>query len=302
MSKKSRLYLKLVLVTLFWGGTFLTGQITSKSISPVLSAFGRFLAASLFLAVVLPLRERKWQRPTKKQLLLILAAAATGIVSYNLFFFSGLKLIETNRAALIVALNPVMIMLIASMVRMERLTLGRVLGIVVALLGVSLVLTRANLADLQTSVGRGELLIFGCVISWALFTLIGRQLVGDLTPLTVTTYASIAGTLGLLVPAARELPDLLHISWPVWLSLVYLGVFGTGLGFVWYYDGVRDIGPTRASIFINLVPVWATLVGTLFLNERIVPATLLGGVFIITGVTITNLTGRNKIPSQDKTS
>ena len=149
MSKKKFLYLKLVLVTVFWGGTFLTGQITSKAISPVLGAFGRFLAASLFLAVVLPLREREWPRINRRQALLILAGAATGIVSYNLFFFSGLKLIETNRASLIVALNPVMIMLMASMVRMERLTVGRVIGILVALFGVSIVLTRGNLSEIQ---------------------------------------------------------------------------------------------------------------------------------------------------------
>jgi drug/metabolite transporter (DMT)-like permease len=289
MSEKSHIYLKLVLVTLFWGGTFLAGQITSISISPVLGAFGRFLIASLFLVLILTLRAENWPRPDRKQLLMILGGAITGIVAYNLFFFSALKLIETNRASLIIALNPVMIMILATALGMEKISPARVIGIVVALSGVAIVITRGDLGAIKASFGLGELLILGCVICWALFTLIGRHLVGDLSPLIVITYASIAGTAGLLIPAARQLPDLLDAGLPVWLSLVYLGVFGTGLGFVWYYDGVKAIGPTRAGIFINLVPVWAVLIGFLFLEEQILPATLLGGAFIITGVTVTNL-------------
>ena len=107
--------------------------------------------------------------------------------------------------------------------------------------------------------------------------------------MAINTYASIIGVLGLLIPAANQLPDLINTNWPVWLSILYLGVFGTGVGFVWYYDGVRDIGPTRAGIFINLVPAWAILLGAVFLQEQILAVTLLGGLLIIIGVTITNL-------------
>lgn len=289
MSQKALLFLKLVLVTLFWGGTFLTGQITSKAFSPVLGAFGRYAVASIYLIVMLTLREGKWPRPNRKQILLILFAAATGIVAYNLFFFSGLKLIETNRASLIVALNPIVIMSLASLMGIEKLNLRRIFGIIVALFGVAVVLTRGQLSEIQANVGRGELFILGCVLSWSLFTLIGRKLMDGLSPLAVNTYASIIGGLALLIPAAKQLPDLVNSGWPVWLSVVYLGIFGTGLGFVWYYDGVREIGPTRSGIFINLVPAWAILLGALFLEERILSATLVGGLFIIAGVTITNL-------------
>lgn len=289
MSQKTLLYIKLVLVTLFWGGTFLTGQITSKAISPVLGAFGRYAVASIYLIVMLVLREGKWPRPNWKQALLIAAAAATGIVAYNLFFFSGLKLIPTNRASLIVSLNPIMIMSLASLFGIERINLRQGIGTIVALLGVAVVLTRGDLAEIQASVGPGELFILGCVLSWGLFTLIGRKLMEGMSPLAINTYASIIGGLGLLIPAVKQMPELAGAGWPVWLSIAYLGVFGTGLGFVWYYDGVRDIGPTRTGIFINLVPAWAILLGALFLQEQILPVTLLGGLFIIAGVTITNL-------------
>ena len=283
---------------MFWGGTFLTGQITSKAISPVLGAFGRFAVASIYFIFMLTIREGKWPRPNRKQWGLIISAAATGIVAYNVFFFSGLKLIETSRASLIIALNPVGIMWLASILGIERLNRRRVIGIIVALFGVGVVLTRGELAEIQANVGTGELFILGCVISWSLFTLIGRKLMEGLSPLTINTYASIIGSIALLIPAANQMPALISAGWPVWLSIVYLGVFGTGLGFVWYYDGVRDIGPTRTGIFINLVPAWAIILGALFLQEQILPATLLGGMLIITGVTITNLARQRENGSQ----
>ncbi|MEJ2758034.1 MAG: DMT family transporter [Anaerolineales bacterium] len=153
MSQKAGLYIKLVLVTMFWGGTFLTGQITSKAISPVRGAFGRFAVASIFLTLVLSLRSKQWPRLNRKQQLLILGAAATGIVAYNLLFFSGLKLIETNRASLIIALNPVMIMSLAALLGVEKINLQRAVGILIALFGVAVVLSRGNLGAIQSNGG-----------------------------------------------------------------------------------------------------------------------------------------------------
>lgn len=294
MKNPASLYIKLILVTLFWGGTFIAGRIASAALAPAVSAFGRFLVASLFLAAVLWSRGRGWPRPSRRQWGLILAGGLTGIVLYNLFFFSGLRLIEANRASLIVALNPIVIMLSAGLLGMERLTGRRILGALIALTGVTVVLTRGDFSSIRGSLGLGEVLIFGCVFSWSAYTLIGRKLVGSLSPLVVTTYSVLAGCAGLFFLAAPNLGQAQGAPLPVWLAIAFLGIFGTGLGFVWYYDGVKAIGAGRAGIFINLVPGWAVLLSALLLGEQIVPATLIGGVVIVAGVTLANLPARQK--------
>lgn len=294
MKNSPVLYLKLVLVSLFWGGTFIAGRLASAELEPALGAFGRFVVASLFLVAVLWGRQRGWPKLRRSQWLLVLAGGLTGIVLYNLFFFSGLRLIEANRASLIVALNPIMIMLSAGLLGMERLTGRRILGALIALAGVSLVLTRGDYSALAGSIGLGEVLIFGCVFSWSAYTLIGRRLVGELSPLVVTTYSVLAGCAGLFLLASPYLGQAAQAPLNVWLAIAYLGVFGTGLGFVWYYDGVKAIGPGRAGVFINLVPGWAVLLSALLLGETIVPATLLGGLVIVAGVTLANLPQRSK--------
>jgi len=160
----------------FLGGTFVAGHIASESVDPAVSAFGRFLVASLYLVVVFSIRERTWLIPSRRQLLFIIAAGMTGVIAYNIFFFNSLRFIEANLASLIIALNPVVIMSTAAVLGMDRLTGQRVLGLLLALVGVGIVLTHGDLSALTGSIGPGEILIFGCVACWSTYTLIGRSL------------------------------------------------------------------------------------------------------------------------------
>jgi len=286
------LYLRLVLVTLFWGGTFIAGRIAGETFDPYVTAFGRFLVASLLLLFVLWKREGGLVRLSRYQFFWILAGSLTGIVAYNLLFLRGLQLIEANRASLIIALNPVVIMSAAAVFGMERMTPTRFVGILIALVGVSIVLTQGNLTTIASTIGAGELMLAGCVLSWSAYTLIGRKLLDQMSPLAITTYACLFGCLGLGVLASARLGTVIESGPLALLPIFYLGIFGTVLGFVWYYDGVKEIGPTRSGIFINLVPGWAVLLSALVLGEKIGAATLLGGAVIVAGVMLTNYSGR----------
>jgi drug/metabolite transporter (DMT)-like permease len=77
-----------------------------------------------------------------------------------------------------------------------------------------------------------------------------------------------------------------------WLSICYLGIFGTVVGFVWYYQGVERIGPTKAGLFINFVPIFAILFSFLILKEEITISLAAGAVLVISGVYLTNKTSK----------
>lgn len=156
MQNSRLLYTRLVLVTLFWGGTFVAARLAGETFDPIVSAFGRFLVASILLLIILWQRGGGLVRLSRQQFLLIIGASLTGIVAYNFFFFRGLQLIEANRASLIIALNPVVIMSAAAILGTERMTLGRFAGIVIALLGVGIVLTNGKLAGIGSTAGLGS--------------------------------------------------------------------------------------------------------------------------------------------------
>ncbi len=284
-------YLKLFAVAFFWGGTFVAGRFLAGNAHPVSAAFFRFATASAFLLLAVWKIEGRLQKLSLSQTLAIAALGMTGVFAYNLFFFNGLTMIEASRAALIIAMNPVAITLCSALVYREALPLSRIVGIPLSVVGALVVITRGHpLQILSGGLGRGELLIFGCVLSWTLYSIIGKTAMRGLSPLTAVCWSSVAGTLMLLVPALYygSLQEALGFSWTVWCSIGYLGLFGTVIGFLWYFEGIQKIGPSRAAVFINFVPVNGVLLATLLLGETLDISLLGGGLLVVCGAYLAN--------------
>jgi drug/metabolite transporter (DMT)-like permease len=285
-------YIKLILTAVFWGGTFIAGKIVAQDVEPFSAAFLRFAIASAFLVLITWKVEGKLPRIERSLVLPIFLLGLTGVFAYNVFFFKGLQSIDAGRAALIIALNPVMISLLSSIFFKEELTPIKIIGILLSVIGAMTVISRGNpLHLLQGHLGCGELNIFGCVLSWVSFSLIGKSVLGKISPLVSICYSSLAGTATLIIPATLEglwtfLPAYSGITW---LGLFYLGFFGTVLGFVWYYEGIKKIGPTKAGLFINVVPLSAVVLAFFLLKEPLTLSLLIGAILVSTGIYLTNM-------------
>lgn len=283
-------HIKLFLTAIFWGGTFIAGRIVSKDMEPFSAAFFRFLIANLFMIVLLLRKEPHLPRLNSSQIFLTICLGTTGIFLYNVFFFEGLKTIEASRASLIIALNPVLISVGAALFYQDKWGATKVVGTILSLMGAATVITRGDFLSVwHGGIGKGEFFMLGCVLSWVSFSLLGKKSLVTLSPLASICYASIAGNVLLLFPAFsaglwRSIPVVKPIDW---VALFYLGFFGTVLGFVWYYDGIGKIGPARAGLYINLVPVTAVVMGWMFLGEKIGLAVAIGAILVVSGICIT---------------
>jgi len=286
------LYLRLTCVPILWGGTFIAGRVISAHLPPATAGFIRFVFATLALLATLHFTEglRALTRITRRQLLGTMALGATGIFIYNLLFFTALSVLPAGRTSLIIALNPVVTLLIAAALLGDRLSATRWLGMVLALLGVWVVVTRGDLSQILQSLGKGELAMFGAVCAWAVYTLLGRKLLQGLSPVLATLWAAIWGTLFLGLLALRDINQVHAASFTpeVWAGLAFLGVLGTAVAFVWYYEGLRQLGAARTVVFNNLVPVFGVLLGWLVLGEPLSASLLAGGALAIFGVFLVN--------------
>jgi len=285
------IYVKLFLTAVFWGGTFIAGRIVAKDVGPFAASFLRFATASIFLLFITLKIEGKIPILKKGQIIPIILLGMTGVFAYNVFFFKGLKLIEAGRASLIIANNPIFITLFASYFFKEKLNVIKVTGIIISVIGAIIVISRGNFFDLlKGSVGWGEFYIFCCVLTWVTYTLIGKAIMKDLSPFIPVFYSSVVGAAALFVPAYFEgmMRDWVHYATADWFGIFYLGFFGTVLGFVWYYQGIKMIGPMKAGQFINFVPISAVLLSFFILGEPITLSLLVGAIFVISGVYLTN--------------
>ncbi|RON61634.1 EamA family transporter [Pseudomonas fluorescens] len=293
-SSEIPVYLTLAAVTMVWGGTFVAGRFLAGGLSPIFAASLRFLLASAALLGFLWLARVPLARPTPAQWLQLMLLGLFGIFFYNLCFFYGLQYINASRASLIVALNPAVIGVASWLLFKERLGRSKVLGIAICIAGAGVVIVSRNPALLMATpdAWKGDLLIFGCVVGWGVYSLFSRRLNESLGPLQTVTYSILIGTFMLWTLAAvrGELSwtALSDLGTPQWLSLIYLGVFGSALAYIGYYDGIRKIGATRSGVFIALNPLTAVILGALLLGEQLTPPMYVGAVLILAGIYLCN--------------
>ena len=297
----SLVYLKLILATVIWGGTFVAGRIAVQDMGVFSIAFLRFAIATLLLFGISTHRGQSIPKLTPQEWIGIVFLGLTGILAYNAFFLGGLKLLPASRASLIVALNPIAIALSSAFIFRESLSKPKLFGILISLIGVSIILSKGNPIDLiKTGIGTGDLLLFGCVASWVSYTLIGKQVLKTVSNLTATTYSCLIGCVALLPIALQEglLSDMPKLSLNAILSTAYMGILGTVVAFLWYSEGIRKLGTSRTAIFTNLVPTTAVLMGVIGLGEPFTMSIALGGALVIGGVVCTNLSSPNPIKSE----
>ena len=295
-------YIRLALVAVAWGGTFIAGR-SLAGVAPMFSACLRFVLASAALSLFLLLSGKGFRRVNVRQAIVVTLLGFCGIFSYSFFFFSGLQYISASRSALIVALNPAVMTLIAYLFYRERVPAIKVLGIVLCFCGVALVVGGGEAQGAAGARGwLGEALIGGCVLSWSAYSVFCKTVVRQLGPLHTVTYSIYAGTVMLVCYAAAtgvlRMDAVWRFSMAEIASLFYLGVIGSAVAYIWYYEGIKQIGVARASVFIALNPLSAVLFGAALLGEQMTLATMVGGVLIIGGIVVENRQSR-AVPMQD---
>ena len=283
--------LQLILVSFLWGGQFVAARVVAVEAPPFTASFLRYVFASAALLILHMVRDRRFIRLTFRQWAWLTLLGLSGVFLYNLFFFSALAIAPAGRSSVVVAMTPTVVSVASIIFFKDRFSLLRVVGLAVALFGVSWAISGGEPASLlRGEIGRGDLLIFGAMLSWATFSVVGKIILKQLAPRLAITYACLIGTVALAIPAVVEggLVGVTRYSLEIWLSLAYLGLMGTVLAFILYYQGIKSIGPSKTAIFINLVPIWAMTLSTILLGERITLPLAIGAAMVIGGVFLTS--------------
>lgn len=299
MSSAVSVYARLVGSVALWGATWVSGRLLARSLDPCCAAFLRFTVASAFLFLLSCRAEGRLPRPPRGSLAGVFLLGLSGVFLYNILFFSGLKDIPAGRAALIVAASPAVMALFSGLAWGERFGPLKVLGVILSFAGVAVVLAGDDpRAVLSQGLRRGDLFILGCVVAWSVYSLAGSRVMRKISPLAAVTWSCFIGT-ALLFPAALYrglLQAVPRATWADWGNVVFLGVLATGVAFTWYYQAIKALGPSRAGVFINLVPVFAIVLGALVLAEPVGPALVFGTVLVVGGVYLTN----RRVPARDE--
>lgn len=290
-------YAKLVIAPTLWGSALVAGRIVTADLDPYTITWARFVLVTLFLLPVLRLREGRLPLPTTREWGFILLLSISGVVVYSYLLFSGLTLITAVRSAVIMALTPSVVAILNAVLFRERTGRLASVGIVLAFFGATITITDGEVGRILTGgISRGDAFLLGAAIAWAIYTILARFAMGRLSALTVLTYSSAIGVVLLLPVAIRDgiVTTVAEQSARTLIGLLYLAVAAAGLAYLFYYQGIRAVGATRASVFLNIEPVAAMILGVIVLGERITPPLAIGAALVMGGLILVNRPRRAK--------
>jgi drug/metabolite transporter (DMT)-like permease len=286
-SRRAAVYLTITAAG--FGGTWVAAPWATETIAPLTVAFVRFALAAVLLLGWTRLRGVSL-RVERRDVPPVLGVAVTSVVGYNVLFLYGVTLAPANHGAILVpGLIPLATLVLSRLLLGAHVVRRQVLGIVLSLAGLALVVGPEVSGSGTTLVGDVLFVISAGV--WASYTLIGRT--SRLDSAVLTFWGVTIGAIGLLPlallvgGAGVGLPNLLDATQRSLLSVVYLGSIGTVLSFVTFLEGVKLIGPQRATAYSVLIPVFGLVLVAIFLAEPLTPISLVGAVIVLAGLRIT---------------
>lgn len=283
-----RAYLLLVIATLCWGGNTVAGKFAIGHVSPMMLTFWRWFFAVLFIfAISLPALKRDW--PTVRRTLPLLCFfGVVGYVVFNGALYTALKYTTAINVAVEQSLIPMLIFLINFALLRMPVTILQIAGFTLTLIGGLITAVHGDLETLATlAVNFGDALMLVAVVAYALYTvaLRWRPKIDWRTMMAVPALFALIFSMP-LVAVEYSAGALIWPDGTGWTVILYTAVFASLVAQILFIMGVDRIGANRAGLFINLVPVFGTLLSVLVLGEVFQPfhaaalALALGGIAI----------------------
>ncbi len=297
-SRQGFIYAALLSVSFLWGASFAAAKVGMAELAPLNLVTLRFvIAAAIFGAILLLRRERSTIERADVWRFVVLGF--TMVTSYFYIQFTALTFTTTVNAALIVATIPVWTAIFAAALGWERVLPLGATGIVVALGGVSLIIGggRGGADLLSSATLPGDVLILVNALTWAGVTLYGKAIMRKYPPFLTMAWTHIFGTLLLLpfafvatplapVPLAGQIGG---ITWPTVGSALFLALLCSVYAYYVWYLGVERLGAVRTSLFSYFNPLFAAVVGVLYMGETLSVYVVSGGLIVLAGVYVTNV-------------
>lgn len=279
-------YVLVMTSAFFWGANFVLAGPVLADLPPLWAAALRFLLGATLMFIIAGVRREDLFSLLRRHAGAYLLLGTVGITAFNLFFFYALETTSANSAALIMATNPLLTTLLATVVLGERPTARHLFALPVALVGVTVVIAQGDVHRLiALHVARGDLLMLAANVSWAFYNVLGRRYMPPGSPIVNTTWVMAvgAGLLACIALGSGTQAGALDIKASLALAVMVVG--GTVLAYLFWSIGIMRLGAARTAIFLNLVPVFAMLIST-SLGTPPTAAQLAGGLLVLAGVAI----------------
>lgn len=278
----------LMLMAVIWGANFTVVKYATQELAPLAFNGVRVLVAAVALAVLAFAGAKA--KPTRRDILVLLALGVIGNGFYQLFFVEGVARTRPGDASLVIAAAPAFIALLGRITGVERISMRGAVGVALSIAGVGLVVFGAPQAAAGTmqSTLLGNALVLGGALCWAVYTILLKPYTHRVDGIQLSAVTMLGGAVLL---GAFALPDVASTDWSqvgalTWAAIAYSSIGALVIAYLFWYRGVRTLGPTRTAMYSNLQPVIALLVAWMAFGDRPGLVQVAGVIIITTGLVL----------------
>lgn len=283
--------LMMLIAVIVWAFAFPFIRIGLDELSFINLTIMRFFIVCCILLILLVILPKKFSRLQKKDIIPIFILGFVGVIVYHLGLNYGELYVSPGAASLIIATIPIQILILAVIFLKEKITSIKLLGIILAMLGVLIISiwgTKDEVFEIKYITA--AIAIFIAAGAGAFYTIAGKKLLARYSGLSLTVYAMLLGSIGLLPLTINSslISQVTNLSIKGWFALMFLGIFSTVIGYVIWYIALEKKAASEISIYLYLIPVLSTVISYFLLNEGITLMFILGGMLVISGLAIVN--------------
>lgn len=276
----------LLFAVIVWGWSFVATKICLEAFTPVELLGLRLLIGVPILFLVARQKRARLEFTPPNVRALVLGAII--ITAHFLIQITGLKYTSATNTGWIISITPLVTALLSYLFLKEEISRNAILGIVVATFGIFLLMSHGDLTNLDWLKSVGDWLVLISAHTWAIYTVVTRNITKSQSPLAVTIGVMLPATvlIGAYTIFTLDWSAFLHLQIRVYVALGVLAILATALAHWFWQEGVRGIGAARAGIFLYLEPISTTLLAVPLLDERFSVFTGIGGAMVLAGVYI----------------
>ena len=292
MSKNYLAYTFLVFATLFWSGNFIVGKFASLfEIPPLTLNFFRWVMV-WFILIPFTFKEIIHKKKyIKENWLLISFMGIITISTFNSVVYFALNYTQVINAVLMLAGIPAVVMILSSIMNIERTNFFQLVGLILSVLGVGTIISNAEIEKiLSLNFNKGDLWMLVCVLSWSLYSTLLKKKKFELSQFTFIQLMVTVGLIFLIPQYFYERSIGLEVSTNKYFIaiLLYVVIFPAIAAYYCWQKAIELIGPNRSAIFVQLMPLFSALMAIFIFNEMFKLYHFIGGAFIISGIYLSN--------------
>jgi drug/metabolite transporter (DMT)-like permease len=274
----------------FESGNFIVGKAASLfEIPPFTLNFYRWIFAWLILAPFTLKEIFQKKSYILNNIKLVLILGITSITIFNSIVYYSLNFTQVISGVLMISTIPVMIIFFCWVFRIEKTNFYQILGVIFSLLGVMVIVTKADLSKLlNLNFNKGDLWMVVAMFSWAIYSALLKKKKYEISQIAFLQTIITAGLIFLLPAYLLEimLGHKLNLHLPFLLTLGYVVLFPGLASFFFWIKGISIIGSNRSGIFLHLIPIFSTLMAIIIFKEKFMNFHFIGAAFIITGIVL----------------